>query len=245
MFYLDEDVPLVHGHAIYIDSEWALTSISQRQFWRGFDFAQTGDGRVEGVLSVDVSDWSTPSRRLGKVAMQCTHDEVLEEVWAQLTDHVEDLDKDNVAARLPRPGDRVPEPDAGRQPRAAAGQHRRLVGGPTGRGDADPQPVPRLRLRAHPHRPGDDGGRQRGGAARRQRHPRGDRLERAAVRDLAAARARRCSRPPRRSTSCAGSSSTARPSRRCGSPESGELEPTGPLAAGLVRLGPLLRRLRG
>ena len=69
----------MHGHALYIDSEWALTSISQRQFWRAFDFSQTGDGRVEGVLSVDVSDWSTPSRRLGKVAMQCTHDEVLEE----------------------------------------------------------------------------------------------------------------------------------------------------------------------
>src|SRR5215207_8529039 len=76
MFYLDKDVPLVHGHAL--------------------DFAQTGDGRVEGILSVDVSDWSTPSRRLGKVAMQCTHDEVLEEVWAQLQDHVEDLDRRNV-----------------------------------------------------------------------------------------------------------------------------------------------------
>ena len=36
---------MVNGHAIYIDSEWALTSISQRQFWRGFDFAQTGDGQ--------------------------------------------------------------------------------------------------------------------------------------------------------------------------------------------------------
>ena len=70
MFYLDEDVPLVHGHAIYIDSEWALTSISQRQFWRGFDLEQTGDGRVEGILSVDVSDWAQPSRRLGKIAMR-------------------------------------------------------------------------------------------------------------------------------------------------------------------------------
>ena len=48
MFYLGEDVPMVHGHALYIDSEWALTSISQRQFWRGFDFAQTGDGSGGG-----------------------------------------------------------------------------------------------------------------------------------------------------------------------------------------------------
>ena len=80
MFYLDEDVPVVTGHAIYIDSEWALTSISQRQFWRGYDLEQTGDGRVEGILSVDVSDWAQPSRRLGKIAMQCSHDEVIDEV---------------------------------------------------------------------------------------------------------------------------------------------------------------------
>ena len=110
MFYLDEDVPMVNGHAIYIDSEWALTSISQRQFWRGFDFAQTGDGQVGGILSVDVSDWSTPSRRLGKIAMQCTHDEVLDEVWAQLTDHVEDLDKGNVLRRFLDPAIEFPNP---------------------------------------------------------------------------------------------------------------------------------------
>ena len=110
MFYLAEDVPLVHGHALYIDSEWALTSISQRQFWRNFDWAQTGDGRVEGILSVDVSDWSTPSRRLGKVAMQCTHDEVLDEVWAQLTDHVETLDRANVLRAFLDPAIEFPNP---------------------------------------------------------------------------------------------------------------------------------------
>ena len=31
--YLTEDVPLAHGHTIYVDSPWALTSISQAQFW--------------------------------------------------------------------------------------------------------------------------------------------------------------------------------------------------------------------
>jgi uncharacterized protein with NAD-binding domain and iron-sulfur cluster len=38
MFYLDRDVPVVHGHSLYIDSLWALTSISQRQFWPEVDF---------------------------------------------------------------------------------------------------------------------------------------------------------------------------------------------------------------
>ena len=33
-FYLRRDVPMVHGHMIHLDTEWALTSISQVQFWR-------------------------------------------------------------------------------------------------------------------------------------------------------------------------------------------------------------------
>src|SRR4051812_47758755 len=89
MFYLRGDVPVVDGHAIYIDSEWALTSIPQRQFWRGFDFRRVGDGSVGGVLSVDVSDWTEASRRLGKTAMHCSREEILDEVWAQLHDHLE------------------------------------------------------------------------------------------------------------------------------------------------------------
>ena len=32
-FYLAKDEPLANGHAIYLDSPWALTSVSQRQFW--------------------------------------------------------------------------------------------------------------------------------------------------------------------------------------------------------------------
>ena len=68
LFYLDRDVPLVNGHAIYIDSEWSLTSISQKQFWPGVDLAQRGDGRVRGILSIDVSEWQRPGRRTGKVA---------------------------------------------------------------------------------------------------------------------------------------------------------------------------------
>ncbi|MET0218615.1 MAG: FAD-dependent oxidoreductase, partial [Burkholderiales bacterium] len=38
--FLTEDVDLAHGHTIYVDSPWALTSISQAQFWSGFDLSQ-------------------------------------------------------------------------------------------------------------------------------------------------------------------------------------------------------------
>jgi uncharacterized protein with NAD-binding domain and iron-sulfur cluster len=90
LFYLDRDVPLVNGHAIYVDSEWALTSISQKQFWPKVDLAQRGDGRVRGILSIDVSEWQRPGRRTGKVAQRCTREEVFEEVWGQLEDHLDD-----------------------------------------------------------------------------------------------------------------------------------------------------------
>ena len=117
MFYLDRDVPLVHGHALYIDSEWALTSISQAQFWDGVDLAGYGDGRVEGILSVDVSEWDRPSRRTGKVAMACTKEEIRAEVWGQLADHLNDggsevLDEANVVAWFLDPAIEFPNPSA-------------------------------------------------------------------------------------------------------------------------------------
>jgi hypothetical protein len=89
LFYLRDDLPLQRGHAIYIDSEWALTSISQRQFWRGVDFSRLGDGTVGGILSIDISEWQRPGRRTGKVAALCTREEIREEVWDQLRDHLE------------------------------------------------------------------------------------------------------------------------------------------------------------
>ncbi len=90
MFYLDRDVPLIHGHTVYIDSPWALTSISQAQFWPGVDFERIGDGRVEGILSVDVSDWEAQGLVHGKQAMFCSKEEVRDEVWAQLEASLDD-----------------------------------------------------------------------------------------------------------------------------------------------------------
>jgi uncharacterized protein with NAD-binding domain and iron-sulfur cluster len=87
-FYLRRDVPLVRGHTIYLDSPWALTSVSQRQFWTGVDLSSFGDGNVAGILSVDISEWEEPGVLYDKPAMQCTAQEVKEEVWAQLKQHL-------------------------------------------------------------------------------------------------------------------------------------------------------------
>jgi uncharacterized protein with NAD-binding domain and iron-sulfur cluster len=93
LFYLRQDVPIVSGHVIYIDSDWALTSISQRQFWPRVDFARLGNGLEGGILSVDISDWERPARRLGKVASMCSAEEIKDEVWAQMKDHLNDGDE--------------------------------------------------------------------------------------------------------------------------------------------------------
>jgi uncharacterized protein with NAD-binding domain and iron-sulfur cluster len=85
-YFLKEDVQLVRGHTFYPDSPWALTSISQAQFWtEGGAFRDRyGDGTIGGILSVDISDWNAPGIGVRKPARQCTSAEVQEETWAQL-----------------------------------------------------------------------------------------------------------------------------------------------------------------
>ncbi|MFI5617604.1 FAD-dependent oxidoreductase [Streptomyces sp. NPDC051567] len=84
-FYLRHRTPIAHGHVIYLDSPWALTSVSQAQFWAGVDFAATyGDGEVQDCLSVDISAWDVPGPLFGKAAWDCTRKEVAAEVWHQM-----------------------------------------------------------------------------------------------------------------------------------------------------------------
>jgi len=89
-FFLAEDLRLARGHGVYQDSPWALTSVSQRQFWDAdrFDVGARGDPEIEGVLSVIASDWDTPGILYGKPARECTREEIVEEIWAQLKAHL-------------------------------------------------------------------------------------------------------------------------------------------------------------
>ena len=95
-FYLKEDVEVVHGHVLYVDSPWSLTSISQKQFWPDVDLSEYGDGQVRGILSVVISNWGPilkPTDKeedeskgivVKKYARDCNAEELVEEVWAQL-----------------------------------------------------------------------------------------------------------------------------------------------------------------
>ncbi len=89
VFYMDKDVKLTDGHTIYADSSWAITSISQPQFWKDVDLADYGDGTVKGILSTVVSDWFENGQHVvpTKPAKNCSKDEVINEVWEQVKAH--------------------------------------------------------------------------------------------------------------------------------------------------------------
>jgi uncharacterized protein with NAD-binding domain and iron-sulfur cluster len=89
VFFLREPFPVVHGHVNYVDSPFAVTSISQQQFW-DVDLRDYGDGQARESFSTIVSDWDTPGVLYGKTAKQCTEQELVDEVWEQIKRHVND-----------------------------------------------------------------------------------------------------------------------------------------------------------
>jgi uncharacterized protein with NAD-binding domain and iron-sulfur cluster len=96
-YYLLDEIPSVYGHQMYLGSPWALTALSQAQFWYDDedDFARDfGDGTVRAVLSVDVSDWTKTRGRNGKLGRECDRDEAAREVWAQLKETIGLEDRD-------------------------------------------------------------------------------------------------------------------------------------------------------
>ena len=87
-FFLKETIDLVKGHITFIDSPWALTALTQAQFWSEIDFAQRyGDGTVKDCLSVDISNWDAPGIVYGKTAKECSPQEIADEVLAQIRFH--------------------------------------------------------------------------------------------------------------------------------------------------------------
>jgi uncharacterized protein with NAD-binding domain and iron-sulfur cluster len=116
MFYLGKDEPLVYGHTIYVDSQWALTSISQQQFWHRPDLGSVQGRKVAGILSVDVSDWESPGMLCNKPASSCTKKEIVNEVLAQLREHLRHTGKDvladdNIVGCFVDQDIRLPNPD--------------------------------------------------------------------------------------------------------------------------------------
>jgi uncharacterized protein with NAD-binding domain and iron-sulfur cluster len=94
MFYLRTPTPVVHGHINCLDSPWSVTGIGQAQFWDGRDFSRDyGDGQAHDCLSAIISEWDKPGILYGKTAKECTRDEIVAELWAQLKDSLNDAGK--------------------------------------------------------------------------------------------------------------------------------------------------------
>jgi len=91
-YALADDVPLIHGHVAFAGTDWALTAVSQRQFWTEVRPTLADYFKVpglRGILSAIVSDWDTPvddptSPVHGKAARDCSEPEVLREIWRQM-----------------------------------------------------------------------------------------------------------------------------------------------------------------
>ncbi len=87
-FFLKQPVNIVKGHIDFIDAPWALTALTQAQFWNHRVFNRDyGDGSVVDCLSVDISNWDEPGVLYGKPAKRCTPAEIAEEVWTQIKMH--------------------------------------------------------------------------------------------------------------------------------------------------------------
>lgn len=99
--FLRDDFPLVHGHANFVNTPSALTSISQNQFWKK-PLSAYGDGSANGCMSVDISNWEEPGLVFGK-PLKALDDpeqvklEVLAQLRAALGDAAGPLSEDNIA----------------------------------------------------------------------------------------------------------------------------------------------------
>ena len=109
-FFLRSPTPVVRGHVLFIDSPWALTSISQAQFWETRSFPRDyGDGSVRDCVSVAIGDFDEPGILYGKPARALRPSQIAREVWAQMKAHLNDggravLRDDQVARWFLDPG---------------------------------------------------------------------------------------------------------------------------------------------
>lgn len=88
--YLKKPAPVIRGHIACLNSPWMVSGIAQAQFWPK-NFPQTyGDGQAQDCLSTVISEWNTPGLLYGKPACECTDQEIINEIWAQFKQHLND-----------------------------------------------------------------------------------------------------------------------------------------------------------
>ncbi|MFE8596126.1 NAD(P)-binding protein [Archangium violaceum] len=82
-FFFQKHVNVFDGYLYCVDAEWGLSAICSHLVWR-----ERPSGSLlqpyQSILSVDIGDWSTPSKYLGIPASECTPKQLQEEVLRQL-----------------------------------------------------------------------------------------------------------------------------------------------------------------
>ena len=99
--YLRTEFSLAHGHANYVNTRSALTSIAQNQFWRK-GLSQYGNGSARECFSIDISNWDAPGIVYGKPMRDLDNpkhvrDEVLAQLRQALGSAAEPLADENIA----------------------------------------------------------------------------------------------------------------------------------------------------
>ncbi|MEO6329806.1 MAG: FAD-dependent oxidoreductase [Ginsengibacter sp.] len=89
IFYLKNDIPICDGHVTISDSDWAITMVSQTQYWKEYlkeNPLPTINGKeVKTVLSVIVSNWDAKGKiYTDKIVKDMSFAEIKKEVWEQL-----------------------------------------------------------------------------------------------------------------------------------------------------------------
>ncbi|MEM7179839.1 MAG: FAD-dependent oxidoreductase [Spirochaetota bacterium] len=84
IFYLNQEVNIVHGHQLFVDSPWSVTAVAHTQFWQGYPIEKCGNGKVKTVFSTDISNWNVPGVIYGKPACELDDEQIKEETWEQI-----------------------------------------------------------------------------------------------------------------------------------------------------------------
>jgi len=84
--YLKNDITVINGQIGIGDSPWAVSFLSENQFWRDSLKMKTfGDHKAAGVISCIISNWENPGQFTNKTAQDCSSaDEIITEAWKQI-----------------------------------------------------------------------------------------------------------------------------------------------------------------
>jgi uncharacterized protein with NAD-binding domain and iron-sulfur cluster len=89
-YYLRTEAPVVTDGIIFLDSPWKMAAVFQQTHWRRSISQTYGDGTVRDVLSVVISDWHSKGNLHNRFARDCTPQEVAEEAWFEMKQHLND-----------------------------------------------------------------------------------------------------------------------------------------------------------